>query len=62
MLKHIKNIFTKSRSLEDGFFFNEIETIIGFKPKSLIYYKKAFTHRSTNQLDENGYPLNVWNF
>ena len=58
MLKHIKNIFTKSRSLEDGFFFNEIETIIGFKPKSLIYYKKAFTHRSTNQLDENGYPLN----
>ena len=58
MLKHIKNIFTKSRSLEDGFFFNEIETIIGFKPKSIIYYKKAFTHRSTNQLDENGYPLN----
>jgi ribonuclease-3 len=58
MLKHIKNIFLKSRSHEDGIFFNEIETIIGFKPKSLSYYKKAFTHRSTNQLDENGYPLN----
>ena len=51
MLKHIKNIFTKSRSLEDGFFFNEIETIIGFKPKSLINYKKEITNHSTNKLD-----------
>lgn len=58
MLKRIKNIFTKSRSHEDGIFFNEIETIIGFKPKSIIYFQKAFTHSSTNQIDEKGNPLN----
>lgn len=57
-MKILKNIFQKSRSKEDGIFFNEIQTIIGFKPQSIIYYQKAFTHRSTNQLDLNGNPMN----
>lgn len=31
---------------------------MGFKPKHLVYYKKAFLHRSMNQKDENGNPMN----
>ena len=57
-MKRLKKIFQKSRSKEDGIFFNEIQTIIGFKPCSIIYYQKAFTHRSTNQMDLIGNPMN----
>ena len=57
-MKILKNIFQKSRSKEDGIFFNEIQNIIGFKPQSIIYYQKAFTHRSTNQMDLIGNPMN----
>ena len=57
-MKILKNIFQKSRSKEDGIFFNEVQNIIGFKPQSIIYYQKAFTHRSTNQIDLKGNPMN----
>lgn len=57
-MKIIKNIFNKSRSKEDGIFFDEIRKIIGFNPEAIIYYQKAFTHRSTNQTDLKGNPLN----
>jgi hypothetical protein len=57
-MKILKHIFQKSRSAEDGIFFNDIQNIIGFKPKSIIYYQKAFTHRSTNQMDLKGNPMN----
>ncbi len=50
----IKKIFSKSRSLEDGIFFDAIHDIIGFAPISLENYKKAFTHRSSNKLDKSG--------
>lgn len=56
-MRFIKKIFTKSRSQEDGIFFNEIEKILGFKPVNLDCYKKAFTHRSLNKLDKNGKPI-----
>jgi ribonuclease-3 len=57
-MKILKNIFKNSRSTEDGIFFKEIEKIIGFKPQSLYYYQKAFTHRSTNKIDSKGNPMN----
>jgi len=57
-MKILKNIFKKSRSTEDGIFFNEIQNIIGFKPQSIIYYQNAFTHRSTNRMDLKGNPMN----
>jgi ribonuclease-3 len=48
-----------SRSKTDEVFFNDLKTIIGFKPKNLSYYKKAFTHRSTKEIDlDTGNPLN----
>ena len=47
-----------SQSQEDGDFFLDLTDILGFKPKSLLYYKKAFTHRSSNIKDEKGNPFN----
>ncbi len=51
------NIFN-SHSKEDGDFFLGISNILGFKPKKLSVYKKAFLHRSANKKDKNGLPLN----
>ncbi|SMC42018.1 ribonuclease III [Cellulophaga tyrosinoxydans] len=51
------NIFN-SHSKEDGDFFLGITRILGFKPKKLSIYKKAFLHRSANVKDEKGAPMN----
>ncbi|MGL2987846.1 ribonuclease III [Flavobacterium sp. RSSA_27] len=53
-----KKIFSKSRSLEDGIFFNALQKILGFSPTELEPYRKAFTHRSSNKLDKEGNPMN----
>ncbi|WP_338408894.1 ribonuclease III [uncultured Flavobacterium sp.] len=57
-MNFLKKIALKSRSLEDGIFFDKISKLLGFKPINLSFYKKAFTHRSANLLDENGNPFN----
>ncbi|MBT2160196.1 ribonuclease III [Zobellia barbeyronii] len=51
------NIFN-SHPKEDGDFFGGISSILGFKPKNLDIYKKAFVHRSANEKDKEGNPLN----
>ena len=57
-MRIIRKIFSKSRSLEDGIFFDSLSEILGFVPKNLDYFKKAFTHRSSNKQDENGNAIN----
>jgi len=58
-MRFIKKILSKSsRSNEDGIFFTSIEEILGFKPVNIDYYKKGFTHRSSNKLDAKGNPIN----
>jgi ribonuclease III len=57
-MKIIKKIFSKSRSLEDGIFFDALYQILSFAPIKLENYKKAFTHRSSNKLDHIGHPMN----
>ena len=57
-MRFFKKILKNSRSTEDGIFFNKISKILGFKPLNLVYYQKAFTHRSTNKIGKNGYPFN----
>lgn len=47
-----------SHSKEDGDFFLGMTKILGFKPKKLEIFKKAFLHRSVNEKDENGTPMN----
>ncbi len=49
----IRNILN-SRSSKDGNFFIALQKILGFKPKNLNFYRKAFTHRSLNIKDEKG--------
>ncbi len=51
------NLFN-SHSKEDGDFFLGISKILGFKPKKLQIYKKAFLHRSVNKKDRKGNPMN----
>lgn len=52
-----KNLFN-SHSKKDGDFFLGIKRILGFKPKDIRYYKKAFLHRSMNKKDTKGNPMN----
>ena len=56
-MRLFKKIFSKSRLYENGIFFTEIEKILGFKPKNINSYEKAFTHRSSNKLDLKGNPI-----
>ncbi|RMA66098.1 ribonuclease III [Ulvibacter antarcticus] len=53
----IRNIFN-SRTEKDENFFLEVKRIIGFKPKDISIYEKAFTHRSTNEKNTKGQPQN----
>jgi len=52
-----KKIF-QSRPDKDGIFFKRMQSILGFKPKDITYYEKAFTHRSLGLKKEDGNPLN----
>ncbi|NER14315.1 ribonuclease III [Leptobacterium flavescens] len=47
-----------SRSDDDGNFFLLLKKILGFQPKELYFYRKAFTHRSMNKKDNDGNSLN----
>ncbi|MBB4118329.1 ribonuclease-3 [Mesonia hippocampi] len=47
-----------SRSAKGENFFSAIHKIIGFKPKDIAHYQRAFTHRSLNKKDEKGNALN----
>jgi len=51
------NLFN-SHSKQDGDFFLGMKKIIGFKPKNLEIYQKAFVHRSANRKDKQGFPMN----
>ncbi len=51
------NLFN-SHSKEDGDFFFELKKILGFKPRKLGIYQKAFLHRSVNKKDGDGVPMN----
>lgn len=56
-MKSFRNILN-SRYNDDGNFFIQIKKILGFKPKKIEFYKKAFTHRSMNKRDKEGTPIN----
>lgn len=56
-MNYIRNILN-SRSKNDGIFFLQLKNILGFKPKDVTLYKKAFTHRSMNIRDKEGNAIN----
>ncbi|APU68217.1 MAG: ribonuclease III [Bacteroidota bacterium] len=53
----IRNILN-SRSSKGGNFFNVLTQILGFRPKNISHYKRAFTHRSLNKKDADGNAIN----
>ncbi len=53
----IKNIF-QSRTEKNGEFFKALKRILGFRPKDISLYEIAFTHRSTNEKNNEGQPQN----
>ena len=58
MKKILYRFFKNSRSNDDGIFFKALEKILGFKPKDVSIYEKAFTHRSSNKMDHDGNAVN----
>lgn len=48
----------KRYSVKTGDFATSLQKILGFWPNHLMFYKRAFTHRSFNEKDENGNALN----
>ena len=56
-MNYIQNIL-KLRHRKNKKLSNALEPILGFKPKKIHYYERAFTHRSTNKKDEIGNPFN----
>ncbi len=49
----IRNILN-SRYTKNGDFFMDLQNILGFSPKNLSYYQRAFTHRSRQKKDRFG--------
>ncbi|WP_350286601.1 ribonuclease III [uncultured Croceitalea sp.] len=56
-MKFSPKIFN-SHPKTDGDFFLGMKRILGFKPRHLSIYKKAFLHRSVNKRDDDGNPMN----
>lgn len=48
----------KPLSKKDEQFYAEMKLLLGFVPKSLYLYRKAFVHRSIKELDDSGNPRN----
>ena len=56
-MKILNHIF-KSRSADEGIFFNRLKKITSLRPVNLKIYQKAFTHRSMNIKDIHGNYVN----
>lgn len=52
-----RNIFSSHSKMDEDFFLG-IKKILGFKPKNISIYKKAFLHRSMNKKDGDGNAMN----
>ena len=56
-MKFYPKIFNSYPEADRNFFLG-IKEILGFTPKKLHFYKKAFLHRSLNKKDDTGNPMN----
>ncbi len=39
-------------------FYNDMKSILGYRPVKIHFYKEAFTHSSLKKIDDNGFPMN----
>jgi len=56
-MNFIRKIFS-TRPQKDETFYRELKVILGFSPNRLLFYKKAFVHRSIKNVDAKGNPQN----
>jgi ribonuclease-3 len=57
-MSFIRNI-VKPRSKKDELFYVSLKKLLGFKPKNIEYYQKAFIHRSVKKIDrKTGLQIN----
>jgi ribonuclease-3 len=56
-LNYIQNIFN-ARQNKNNPLFSALEPILGFRPKTVEFYERAFTHRSTKLKDSQGNAFN----
>lgn len=56
-MKFIRKIIQPPTEKEEVFY-GELKKLLGFRPKNISYYEKAFTHSSVKIMDENGMPIN----
>lgn len=56
-MSFLKNII-KSRSEKDGILYTKMVEILGFKPKNISIYEKAFIHSSAKKKDSFGHEVN----
>ncbi len=42
----------KTRSKKEAFFYHSLKKLLGFTPKTIQFYKKAFIHRSIKEVDK----------
>lgn len=56
-MNFIRRIIT-TRPKKDEVFYRELKIILGFTPSNLLFYNKAFIHRSIKNVDTKGNPQN----
>lgn len=56
-MKFIRKIIQPPTEKEEVFY-GELKKLLGFRPKNISYYEKAFTHSSIKIMDQNGMPIN----
>ena len=56
-MKFIRKIIQPPKE-EKEVFYGELKKLLGFRPKNIAYYEKAFTHSSVKIMDDKGMPIN----
>jgi len=55
----IRKIISSRPKKSEDVFYTDLSKILGFKPKEIAHYQKAFVHRSIKEFDKKtGFPLN----
>jgi ribonuclease-3 len=55
----IRKIISSRLKKSEDIFYTDLSKILGFKPKNITHYQKAFVHRSIKEFDKKtGFPLN----
>jgi len=57
-MNFIKKIVSSSPKKGKETFYYEMKSLLGFTPKDIVNYERAFTHRSLKLVDKKGNPIN----